>query len=73
MTRTELYGFIAAHKLGVLGYLSEQGTPRSALVAETILYSCLPEANIKGPLHTVTFPRRETVTDPFEFEIVSFP
>ena len=32
MTRTELYDFIAAHKLGVLGYLSEQGTPRSALV-----------------------------------------
>ncbi len=32
MTRTELYGLMAAHKLGVLGYLSEQGTPRSALV-----------------------------------------
>ena len=47
--------------------------PRSALVAETILYSCLPEANIKGPLHTVTFPRRETVTDPFECEIATFP
>jgi hypothetical protein len=32
MTRTELYGFLSGHKLGVLGYLSEQGTPRSALV-----------------------------------------
>ncbi len=32
MTRTELYGFIAARKLGVLGYFSLQGTPRSALV-----------------------------------------
>jgi hypothetical protein len=32
MTRTELYDFIAAHKLGVFSYLSEQGTPRSALV-----------------------------------------
>ncbi len=32
MTRTELYDFIAAHKLGVLGYLSEEGTSRSALV-----------------------------------------
>jgi hypothetical protein len=32
VTRPELYDFIAAHKLGVLGYLSEQGAPRSALV-----------------------------------------
>lgn len=32
MTRTELYDFIAAHKLGVLGYLSAPGTLRSALV-----------------------------------------
>jgi Pyridoxamine 5'-phosphate oxidase len=32
MTRTELYHFMAARKLGVLGYRSEQGTPRSALV-----------------------------------------
>jgi hypothetical protein len=32
MTKTELFDFIRAHKLGVLGYLSPQGTPRSALV-----------------------------------------
>ena len=29
---TELFDFMASHKLGVLGYLSPQGTPRSALV-----------------------------------------
>lgn len=32
MTKTELFHFMAAHKLGVLGYLSPQGAPRSALV-----------------------------------------
>ncbi len=32
MTKAELFDFMAAHKLGVLGYLSPQGTPRSALV-----------------------------------------
>jgi pyridoxine/pyridoxamine 5'-phosphate oxidase len=32
MTKAELCIFIAEHKLGVLGYLSPQGTPRSALV-----------------------------------------
>ena len=32
MTRAELYDFISRHKLGVLGYLSPEGTPRSALV-----------------------------------------
>jgi hypothetical protein len=32
MTRTELFSFMASHKLGVLGYLSPRGTPRSALV-----------------------------------------
>jgi hypothetical protein len=32
MTKVELCAFIAAHKLGVLGYLSPQGAPRSALV-----------------------------------------
>ncbi len=32
MTKAELFNFMTAHKLGVLGYLSPQGTPRSALV-----------------------------------------
>jgi hypothetical protein len=32
MTKAELFDFMAAHKLGVLGYLSPQGTPRSSLV-----------------------------------------
>lgn len=32
MTRTQLFDLIAKHKLGVLGYLSPQGVPRSALV-----------------------------------------
>ena len=32
MTRAELFGFISAHRLGVLGYLSAHGAPRSALV-----------------------------------------
>jgi pyridoxine/pyridoxamine 5'-phosphate oxidase len=32
MTKTQLYQFMTAHKLGVLGYLSPQGTPCSALV-----------------------------------------
>ncbi len=32
MTRTELFEFMARHKLGVLGYLSPRGTPRAALV-----------------------------------------
>ncbi len=32
VTRAELHGFISRHKLGVLGYLSPQGAPRSALV-----------------------------------------
>ncbi len=32
MTKAELFDFMTAHKLGVLGYLSPQGTPRSALV-----------------------------------------
>jgi pyridoxine/pyridoxamine 5'-phosphate oxidase len=32
MTKAEVRGFMAAHKLGVLGYLSPQGEPRSALV-----------------------------------------
>jgi Pyridoxamine 5'-phosphate oxidase len=32
MTKAELFAFLSRHKLGVLGYLSEQGTPRSALV-----------------------------------------
>ncbi len=32
MTKAELFDFMAAHKLGVLGYLSPQGTPCSALV-----------------------------------------
>jgi pyridoxine/pyridoxamine 5'-phosphate oxidase len=32
MTKGELYNFIAAQKLGVLGYVSPQGAPRSALV-----------------------------------------
>ena len=31
MTKAEVQGFMAAHKLGVLGYLSAQGVPRSAL------------------------------------------
>ncbi len=32
MTKVEVYRFITAHKLGVLGYVSAQGAPRSALV-----------------------------------------
>jgi hypothetical protein len=32
MQTTDLYNFISAHKLGVLGYLSPDGAPRSALV-----------------------------------------
>ncbi|MGB6943017.1 MAG: pyridoxamine 5'-phosphate oxidase family protein [Bryobacteraceae bacterium] len=32
MTKAELFDFMTAHKLGVLGYLSPQDTPRSALV-----------------------------------------
>ena len=32
MTRAELRDFMALQKLGVLGYLSPQGAPRSALV-----------------------------------------
>lgn len=32
MTKGELYKFIASNKLGVLGYLSPDGAPRSALV-----------------------------------------
>jgi len=32
VTRSDLYGFISGNKLGVLGYLSPQGAPRSALV-----------------------------------------
>jgi pyridoxine/pyridoxamine 5'-phosphate oxidase len=32
VTRAELYAFISRHKLGVLGYLSPSGAPRSALV-----------------------------------------
>jgi hypothetical protein len=32
MTKAELRGFMASHKLGVLGYLSPEGEPRSALV-----------------------------------------
>jgi pyridoxine/pyridoxamine 5'-phosphate oxidase len=32
MTRAELYNFMTAHKLGVLGYLAPSGGPRSALV-----------------------------------------
>lgn len=36
MTKEELRNFIAAHKLGVLGYLSPQSSPRSALVGIAI-------------------------------------
>jgi hypothetical protein len=32
MTRADLYKFMSAQKLGVLGYLSPAGDPRSALV-----------------------------------------
>ena len=32
MTQADLYKFMAAQKLGVLGYLSPEGAPRSALV-----------------------------------------
>ena len=32
MTKVELFDFISRRKLGVLGYLSIQGAPRSALV-----------------------------------------
>lgn len=32
MTKADLCHFMAGHKLGVLGYLSPQGAPRSALV-----------------------------------------
>jgi hypothetical protein len=32
VTKAELFHFISQHKLGVLGYLSPEGTPRSALV-----------------------------------------
>lgn len=32
MTKAALFDFMSRHKLGVLGYLSPQGTPRSALV-----------------------------------------
>lgn len=32
MTKAELFNFMTANKLGVLGYLSPRGTPRSALV-----------------------------------------
>ena len=36
MTKAELYNFMAGHKLGVLGYLSPQGAPQSALVGIAI-------------------------------------
>jgi len=32
VTKTELFKFMAKEKLGVLGYISAQGAPRSALV-----------------------------------------
>jgi pyridoxine/pyridoxamine 5'-phosphate oxidase len=32
MTKAELYGFLAAHTLGVLGSISGDGVPQSALV-----------------------------------------
>jgi hypothetical protein len=32
LTKAELYKFMVGHKLGVLGYVSPQGAPRSALV-----------------------------------------
>jgi len=32
MTKAELYGFLAAHTLGVLGSISADGAPQSALV-----------------------------------------
>lgn len=32
MTKSELHAFLSSHKLGVLGYLSPDGAPRSALV-----------------------------------------
>jgi pyridoxine/pyridoxamine 5'-phosphate oxidase len=32
MTKADLYKFMTAQKLGVLGYLSPQGAPRAALV-----------------------------------------
>ena len=32
MTRAEVREFVSRHKLGVLGYISPQGVPRSALV-----------------------------------------
>jgi hypothetical protein len=32
VTKAELFDFISRHKLGVLGYISPQGAPRSALV-----------------------------------------
>lgn len=32
MTKEELFTFIQARKLGVLGYISQQGVPRAALV-----------------------------------------
>jgi hypothetical protein len=38
MTKAELYEFMSSHKLGVLGYLSPQGTPRSALVGIAVTH-----------------------------------
>jgi hypothetical protein len=36
MTKAGLCDFMAGHKLGVLGYLSPQGAPRSALVGVAV-------------------------------------
>jgi hypothetical protein len=36
MTETELYAFMAKHRLGVLGTISQRGTPQSALVGIAI-------------------------------------
>jgi Pyridoxamine 5'-phosphate oxidase len=38
MTTPELFNFMARHKLGVLGYLSPEGVPRSALVGIAVTH-----------------------------------
>jgi hypothetical protein len=38
MTKAELFDFMVRHKLGVLGYISPQGVPQSALVGIAVTH-----------------------------------
>ena len=52
MTKTDVHTFIAAQKLGVLGYVSPLGTPRSALVGIAV------SANLEIVFDTVNASRK---------------